>query len=67
VQEEKSLIENFKRRIERASSLDFKALGNIEIDDRKSTANKLFKWILVALYKEPESKFYWPNFKEQVL
>jgi hypothetical protein len=36
------------------------------MEDRKSKANEVFKWIIVAIYGEPESKYYWPNFKEQI-
>lgn len=39
---------------------------DVELEDRKSLTNELFKWIIVAIYGEAEAKFYWPNFKEQV-
>lgn len=49
-----------------AKSIDIKQLKKIEIEDRKSPANDLFKWVLSTIYAEPDSKFYWPNFKEEV-
>jgi hypothetical protein len=38
----------------------------LEIEERKSEAHEVFKWIMVALYSEPESKYYWPNFKVNI-
>lgn len=29
-------------------------------------ANELFKWVVVAIYAETETKFYLPNFKQQL-
>lgn len=56
-----------KARIKVANSLNIKKISKIDIDDRKSMANEVFKWILVAIYTEPESKFYWPNFQSEAL
>ena len=44
-----------------------KHLKKMDIEERTSQANEVFKWILVCMYSEPESKYYWPNFKEQVI
>ena len=35
----------------------------MDIDERKSSANEVWKWAIVAIYVEPENKYYWPNFK----
>ena len=64
---EQEYIKVCKERISVANSLNIKKISKVEIEDRKSIANDLFKWILVAIYTEPESKFYWPNFKEEAL
>lgn len=61
--EEQQFLGFCKKRIEIASSLDMKRLAKLDIDERKSEANDLFKWILVAIYNEPENKYYWSNFK----
>ena len=58
-------LEICKTRIQHAKSIDIKKLSKIQIEDRKSRATEVFKWILVSMYLETESKFYWPNFKEE--
>lgn len=27
----------------------------------------MFKWILSAMYNEPSTKYFWPNFRDQAL
>lgn len=49
--------------MEIANSIDVKSFLKLDIDERKSEANEVFKWIIVAMYGEPENKYYWPNFK----
>jgi len=49
-----------------AQSIEYKQLRKIEMVERKSLGNEVFKWVLVALYTEPENKYYWPNFKVEL-
>ena len=42
-------------------------MKKLDIDERTSIANDVFKWVLVCMYNEPESKYYWPNFKKEVI
>lgn len=51
------------KRIELAKSLDLIKFKKLDIEERKSPAHEVFKWILVAIYSEPENKYYWDNFK----
>lgn len=60
---EERYINICKQRIEKANSIDCKKLEKVDIEDRKSEANQVFKWVLVSIYNEPENKYYWPNFK----
>lgn len=55
----------YEERIKLAKEINIKHLNKVEIDDKKSIANELFKWILVAIYNEPDNKYFWPNFQEQ--
>jgi hypothetical protein len=34
----------------------------LDIEDRKSDAHDVFRWIIVTFYREPVSKYYWENF-----
>ena len=61
--EKKSYIRNCELRVRAAESINYKNLKNIVIEERKSAANEVFKWIVVAIYIEAECKYYWPNFK----
>jgi hypothetical protein len=56
-----------KERIDLAQKIDMKKLKNLEIEDKKSKAHEVFKWIIVALYEESENKYYWPNFCKEAL
>ena len=56
-----------EERIQQAKELTIKGLTKLDLDDRKSIANEPFKWIMVAIYSEPESKYYWPNFLSEAL
>lgn len=53
--------------MELAKSIDPKLLKKLDLDERKSDANELFKWIIVTFYLEPESKYYWDNFKVKII
>ena len=33
------------------------------MEDRKSEAHEVFRWIISVIYKEPSAKYYWLNFK----
>ena len=33
------------------------------MEDRRSQGHDVFLWILLVVYKEPVSKYYWSNFK----
>lgn len=50
---EEEYIAICKKRIAVASEIDYKRLSKVEIEDRKSPANQLFKWMLVCIYSEP--------------
>lgn len=52
-----------KQRIELAEKISIKKFKKLSLDDRKSKANEIFKWLLVCFYDQPQSKYYWPNFK----
>lgn len=58
----KKYIKVCQERIAQAKGLTVKELKKLDLDDRKSIANEPFKWVMVAIYSEPESKYYWPNF-----
>lgn len=32
------------------------------MEDRKSQAHDVFRWIINTVYKEPPAKYYWDNF-----
>jgi hypothetical protein len=49
--------------VELAKSIDPKMLKKLDLEERKSEANELFKWVIVTFYLEPETKYYWDNFK----
>jgi hypothetical protein len=49
--------------VEIASKIDVKAFLKLDIEERKSDAHEVFKWVIVAFYGEPDNKYYWPNFK----
>ena len=66
-EEETDYIGLCKRRIELAKEIDMKKLKKLELEERTSLANEVFKWVLVCMYAEPENKYYWPNFKEQAI
>ena len=59
---QKKHIYNCQARLAKANEFDYKRLGKIDIPEKKSQANDLFKWILVTFYFETEAKFYFPNF-----
>jgi hypothetical protein len=48
--EKKKFISNCERRIAISKDIDIASLKKAEIEERKSDANELFKWILVAMY-----------------
>lgn len=52
-EEEKKYISNCQKRIQIAESINYDKLTTIDIDERKSIANEVFKWIIVAIYVEP--------------
>ena len=56
-----------KERVRLANEIDLKSLRKIDIEDKTSPANDMFKWILAAVYNEPGTKFFWPNFREEAL
>lgn len=62
-EEEKKFLTNCQKRIQVANSINYEKLYEIEIDEKKSIANEVFKWIIVSIYGEPENKYYWPNFR----
>lgn len=62
-EQEQLHLSNCKKRVEIASKIDVKAFLKLDIEERKSDAHEVFKWIIVALYGEPDNKYYWPNFK----
>lgn len=62
-----SYINTCKERVRLANEIDLKALRKVDIEDKTSPANDLFKWILASIYNEPGNKFFWPNFKEEAL
>lgn len=35
------------------------------MEDRKSEAHEVFRWIISVIYKEPSAKYYWLNFKDE--
>jgi hypothetical protein len=49
--EESKFIAICKKRVDIANSIDYKVLSKIDIDERKSEANEVFKWIMVAIYQ----------------
>lgn len=51
-----------KERIAISNTINTNAIGELEIEDRKSEAHDLFKWLIITFYKEPVSKYYWDNF-----
>lgn len=55
-------VNNCKERIAIANTVDTERLGELEIEDRKSEAHELFKWVIITFYKEPTNKYYWNNF-----
>lgn len=63
---EKKYLAEWEKRIQIAAKIDTDILAKIDIEDRKSKANDVFKWVIVTIYGEPDSKFYWPNFKDQI-
>lgn len=56
-------LSNCRKRVELAKSIDPKMLKKLDLEERKSEANELFKWVIVTFYLEPETKYYWDNFK----
>lgn len=34
--------------------------------DKEDNLNKLFVWVIQAIYKETSAVYYWPNFRDQV-
>jgi len=52
-EEQEAFFRNCQQRIQIAESIDYKRLKKIDIEERKSIANEVFKWMLVALYLEP--------------
>lgn len=62
-EQEQLHLSNCKKRVEIASNINVKAFLKLDIEERKSDAHEVFKWIIVALYGEPDNKYYWPNFK----
>jgi hypothetical protein len=65
-EEERLNVKFSLKRIELAKSLELIKFKKLEIEERKSPAHELFKWILVTIYSEPENKYYWNNFKVNV-
>jgi len=63
----KKYLDVCKERIGIANTIDSSALRKLDIEDRKSDAHEVFRWIIVTFYREPVSKYYWENFCEQVL
>jgi len=55
----KKYVEICKERIGIANTIDSDAFKHLDIEDRKSDAHDLFRWIIVTFYKEPVSKYYW--------
>lgn len=51
--EEQEYVKNCQKRIEIADKIDYKKLKKLDIDERKSLANELWKWAIVAIYIEP--------------
>ena len=49
-EEEKTFLAKCQNRVQIAESIDYKKLKKLQIDERKSLANEVFKWILVAVY-----------------
>lgn len=49
-EEEKTFLAKCQKRVQIAESIDYKKLKKLQIDERKSLANEVFKWILVAVY-----------------
>lgn len=58
-------VNTCKERIKLSNEMNIKSLSKIHIEDKKSPANEVFRWVLVSMYNEPETKYFWPNFKEQ--
>jgi hypothetical protein len=52
-EEEKIYLSNCQKRIQLAASINYKKFGDLEIDERRSLANEVFKWMIVAIYVEP--------------
>jgi len=63
----KKYLDTCKERIAIANTINLSPLKKLDIEDRRSDAHDLFRWIIVTFYKEPVSKYYWENFCEQVL
>lgn len=50
---EKKYLAEWEKRIQIANKIDTDSLLKVEIEDRKSKANEVFKWIIVTIYGEP--------------
>ena len=59
-------------RLDEANALNINDLSNnyfnletltIKNKDKESPVNELWVWVLVVIYKEPASSYYWLNFK----
>lgn len=51
VQLEQQHLSNCKRRIEISKTVNVKEFKKLDIEERKSEAHEVFKWIIVALYQ----------------
>ncbi len=56
-----------KERVRLANELNLKQLKKLDIEDKKSPAHDVFKWIMAGIYNEAGNKYFWPNFKEEAL
>ena len=43
-------IQNCRKRVEIAKGIDVQAFLKLDIEERTSAANEVFKWMMVALY-----------------
>ena len=49
----KKYLLNCEKRVKISHTINYGILKKLEIDERKSKAHEVFKWILVAMYIEP--------------
>ena len=55
-------VEVCKERVAIANTINTDRIGKLVMEDRKSEAHDLFKWLIITFYKEPVNKYYWDNF-----